>query len=66
MQLLRTKHEAADVLSISVRQLETYMQRGEIAVTRLGRRCVRIEQAELVRFVKRMKAQEAVSASIAR
>ena len=56
--MLVTKAEAAAALSISMRQLEVYMQRGEIAARRLGRRCVRIEQAELERFVGELKKRE--------
>jgi excisionase family DNA binding protein len=58
MQLLVTKAEAAAALSISVRQLEVYMRRGEIPVQRLGRRCVRIEQAALDRFVDRLAKRQ--------
>ena len=52
--LLRTKTEAAEALSISMRQLELYMRTGEITVRRLGKKCVRIEQAELERFIARL------------
>ena len=62
MQILLTKPEAAAALSISVRQLELYMRNGEIAVRRLGRRCVRIEQAELDRFVARLAEHHSVGA----
>jgi excisionase family DNA binding protein len=57
MKMLVTKAEAADALSISMRQLELYVRSGEIAARRLGRRCVRIEQAELNRFVERLQGQ---------
>ena len=61
MKMLVTKAEAANALSISMRQLELYMRSGEIPARRLGRRCVRIEQAELDRFVERLQAREAVA-----
>ena len=35
-------------------ETEVLVRRGELAVHRLGRRCVRIEQAELDRFVERL------------
>jgi excisionase family DNA binding protein len=54
MALLRTKAEAAAALNVSIRTFEGYMRRGEIAVVRLGRRTVRVEQAELERFVQRL------------
>jgi excisionase family DNA binding protein len=52
--LLLRKAEAAAALGISIRQLELYVRRGDITVHRLGRRCVRIDRAELDRFVERL------------
>ena len=50
--LLVTKPEAAHALAVSIRQLDLYIRDGALAVQRLGRRCVRIERAELERFVR--------------
>jgi hypothetical protein len=59
MRILVTKSEAAAALGISKRQLELYMRAGQISVCRLGRRCVRIEQVELARFVERLRVEQA-------
>lgn len=55
--LLVTKAEAAAALRISIRQLELYMRTGDISVRRLGVRCVRIERAEIERFIQRIGAE---------
>jgi predicted site-specific integrase-resolvase len=52
--MLVTKAEAAAALSISIRQLELYVRNGQIAVRKLGPRCVRIEQSELTRFIEKL------------
>jgi hypothetical protein len=49
-----TNAEAATALRISIRQLELYVRNGQIAVRRLGRRCVRIERAELDCVIERL------------
>ena len=53
---LLTKPEVAERLRISIRQLEVYMKAGAFAVHRFGRRCVRIDQAEVDRFAKRFRS----------
>jgi excisionase family DNA binding protein len=51
IQLLR-KREACERLGISERQLELFIAQGRLRVHRLGRRCVRIDERELARFVR--------------
>ncbi len=48
---LITKAEAARRLGISLRFLEILLRKNRIPLVRLGRRCVRIEQGEIVRLV---------------
>lgn len=50
LQLVR-KTEARGVLRISAPTLDRLIARREIAVVRVGRRAVRIEQKELLRFI---------------
>ena len=50
-KILLTRHEAAAVLSISVRTLDTLLSRRELATRRVGRRRL-IPRAELERFAK--------------
>jgi excisionase family DNA binding protein len=51
VQLLR-KREACERLGVSERQLEVFIAQGRLAVHRFGRRCVRIDERELARFVR--------------
>ncbi len=50
-QLLR-KSEASERLGVSERQLEVFIARGQLSVCRFGRRCVRIDERELERFIR--------------
>jgi predicted site-specific integrase-resolvase len=54
MNQLLTKQIAAAKLSVSMRQLELYIRSGQIAVKKLSRRCVRIEETELDRFIEQI------------
>jgi predicted site-specific integrase-resolvase len=56
---LHRKADAAAQLGISIRQLEEYVKRGEIAVLRLAPKCIRIEDEELTRFVQRERERVA-------
>jgi excisionase family DNA binding protein len=51
IQLLR-KREVCERLGVSVRQLEVFIAQGKLRVCRFGRRCVRIDERELTRFVR--------------
>jgi excisionase family DNA binding protein len=51
LQLFR-KREACDRLGLSQRQLETFIANGKLRVHRFGRKCVRIDDQELARFVR--------------
>jgi len=53
---LITKAEAARRLGVSLRFLEILLRRRQVPLVRLGRRCVRIDPAELVRVVSESRA----------
>jgi excisionase family DNA binding protein len=48
--------EAADRLNISTDTLRRIIRRGELATVRVGLRGVRIEEAELERYIRERKA----------
>jgi excisionase family DNA binding protein len=60
--LLSAKREAAHVLGISVRTLETLIALGELKSVRVGRRRL-IPRAELERFVRRDHQTRAAKSS---
>ena len=51
-KLLLTRHEAALVLSVSVRTLDSLLAQGELSTRRIGRRRL-IPRSELERFARR-------------
>jgi len=53
---LITKGEAARRLGISLRFLDVLLRRNRIPIVRLGRRCVRIDQTEIMRLVIESRA----------
>jgi excisionase family DNA binding protein len=56
---LLTKHEAAIAMRLSLRTVDALIARGQIRVVRPGgRRSVRIEPAELRRFIDASKPRE--------
>jgi excisionase family DNA binding protein len=60
MPELKTKQEAADALRCSLRTVDGLIASGKLRVIRLGGgRLVRIEPAELERFIAESKAQSA-------
>ena len=64
---LLTKNEAADALRLSLRTVDSLIAKGDIRVVRPGgRRAVRIEPAELRRFIDASKQSGVPSASGAR
>lgn len=60
---LLTKQEAAGALKLSLRTVDTLIARGELRTIRPGGgRCVRIEPAELRRFIAAARAQASSAA----
>lgn len=49
--ILLTKKAASKLASFSLRHLENVIKRQEIAVVRLGRRCVRIRPEDLQAYI---------------
>jgi excisionase family DNA binding protein len=50
---LLTKAATADLLSVSVRQVERWIRAGRLGVVRLGPRCVRVPVSSIDRLQRR-------------
>lgn len=62
---LITKQEAADRLTVSVRTLEGMIQRGVLPAYRIGPKLVRIEEAEIQRYLQaRLIAPQTAKAKV--